>query len=769
MTGTAGDNKPVGNRQRANASAAPALTRRNILIGGGVGAGLIVAWSLWPRSYRPNMKVAAGEHLFGPWLKIAEDGKVIVGIPQSEMGQGVYTQLAQVVASELGADWRTIAVQPAMPSPLFANDLLAHKWASAFVPNSMDSDQIPGKVVDALSERSAFVVTAGSTSLRQFEQACRMAGGAARMLLAQAAAARWDVNWEACEERGGFVTYQDKKLSFAALAAEAAEFDLPEAAPLRASLPEIMPGGAAPRIDVASKVDGSASFAGDIRLPDMLYASTRGGPIGDTRLKSVNRAGAKGVSELVTVLKNERWVAALATNWWAANRALDLMAPVFETTGALADSDAITEHLKSRFADGKGYIIHSTGSFDSTKSPDAVTRVYDAEYIVSPAVHAPLETRSATARFTDGRLQLWLASQAPEAARQAAADAIGISADDVVLFPMMAGGSFGRNLDSEIARQVAVLAKTAERPVQLVWSRAEDLMRDHYRPPAAIRMTAAMGQGSQIAGYSARFATPPVLREQAARLMGDSVVDARRASAGEYDPLAVEGAVPPYGIPNISIAHFPAEIPIPSGRWRGNAHNITAFSRECFIDELAAKAGIEPLSYRMQMLTGQTRLARCLSRAGALGEWDGGAGGSGKGIACHAMRGGYIAVIAAAQTDDAGISVRRITAVVDAGRIINPDIARQQIEGGIIFGIAQAVGASTGFDRGLPLARRLRDIDLPRLADISEIIVEFLPSNEDPAGVGELGVPAVAPAIANALYSASGLRLRELPLLSRGL
>lgn len=748
---------------------APVVSRRGLLIGGGVGAGLIVAWALWPRQYRPNMKAADGEHLFGPWLKIAEDGKVIVGIPQSEMGQGVYTHLAQVVAGEMGADWRTVAVQPLMPSPLFSNDLLARKWASAFAPENMDAAQLPDGFVQALSQRNAFVVTAGSSSLRQFEQPCRLAGAAARMLLAQAAADRWGVNWEACEEAGGFVTYEDKKLSFAELAAEAAEYDMPEMPPLRAAPGSVVPGGAAPRLDAPAKVDGSATFAGDIRLPDMLYASLRAGPIGDTRLKSLNRKGADGVAGLERVLKTDRWVAALATNWWAANRALDMMAPVFETRGAMANSDDMMAHLKSRFADGKGYIIAQTGDVEATQAAEAETRVYDAEYAISPAVHAPLETRSATALFADGRLQLWLAAQAPEAARQAAASAIGISADDVLLYPMMAGGSFGRNLDGEIAAQVAVLAKAAERPVQLVWSRPEDFMRDHYRPPAVVRMTASLGAASQIQGYSVRVATPPAMRQVAERLCGESAVDAAKATSGEYDPLALEGAFPPYAIPNISVAHFPAEIQIPAGRWRGNAHNITAFTRECFIDELAAKAGVEPLTYRMRMLGGEARLARCLTRAGALGEWDGGADGSGKGIACHAMRRGYIAIVAAAQTDDEGISVRKITAVVDAGRIINPELAKQQIEGGIIFGIAQAVGASTAFDAGLPLARRLRDIDLPRLADIAEIEIEFLPSQEEPAGIGELGVPAVAPAIANALYSASGLRLRELPLLSRGL
>lgn len=745
------------------------LTRRGLLIGGGVGAGLLIAWAIWPRQYLPNIRAADGEHIFGPWLKIAEDGKVIVAVPQSEMGQGVFTQIAQIVAGELGADWRTVAVQPAMPGPLFANQLLAEEWASAFVSDDIGSDTLPDALIQEIAERGSFTVTAGSSSVRQFEQPCRRAGAMARMLLCQAAANRWGIGWEECEAAGGFVKAGERKLPFAKLVADAAAIEPPEIEPLRASPVNALSGSDLARLDNATKVDGSASFAGDIRLPDMLHASVRGGPIGKTRLKSLNSKGADKVTGLIDVLKTDHWVAALATNWWAANRALDLMAPVFESTGALADSADMAKHLQSRFAKGKGWIAHEAGNFAATKSSDAGTRVIDAEYNILPAVHAPLETRSATAMMKDGKLQLWLATQAPEAARKAAAEAIGLSSDDVILFPMLAGGSFGRNLDSEIAAQVAKLTHKAERPVQLVWSRPEDFMRDNYGPPATVRMTGTLARGGVIQGYSARVASPSFMREQAARLRGDSPQTARESAVQQFDSMAVEGALPPYAIPNISVAHFAADIPIPTGRWRGNADNITVFARESFIDELARKSGVEPLSYRMRMLVNQTRLARCLTRAAALAQWGGGADGSGQGLACHSMRGGHIAIVATAKTDDDGISVRKITAVVDAGRVINPAIARQQIEGGIIFGVAQAVGASTTFEGGLPLARRLRDIDLPGLSDISDITVEFIDSDGDIAGIGELGVPATAPAIANALYSASGLRLRELPLLSGGL
>lgn len=747
-------------------------TRRGLLIGGGFGVGLLVAWQFWPRTYRPNLAAEAGEHVFGSWLKIAEDGKVTIAIPQSEMGQGVYTSLAQVVAGELGADWRTVAVQPALPSPLFANDLFVREWRSALLPTAVggvaDSPLLDDWGANWARDRN-FMITAGSTSIRQFEMPCRQAGAAARALLCQAAAARFDTAWENCETGGGFVFFGKRKLPFAELVAAAAALDPPDPVPLRATTDNGISGKDVLRLDVAAKVDGSANFAGDIRLPDMLYASVRAGPIGDGRLKEIDRGGANGIAGLVDVVRTDTWVAALATNWWAANKALDALAPVFETKGAMPDSGAMRDAMERALDKGPGARLVDEGSVDAALQKEAGTRVYRSQFSVQPALHAPIETRSATAEYRAGRLTLWLATQAPEAARQAAARAIGIDADAVTLIQMMAGGSFGRNLDSQIAAQAAVLAKHVERPVQVVWSRPEDLMRDHVRPPAHARMTAALDGAGRIEGLAVRIAVPAVARQQWRRLQGDGAMEALDATAGDHDPLAIDGALPPYAIPNLTVDHFPVDLPLPTGLWRGNAHGYTAFFVESFINELAAAAGVEPLSYRMQMLVGQTRLARCLTTVATLAGWDGGAGASGKGLACHSMYGSHIAVIASARTGEQGVRVDRISAAVDCGRLINPDIARQQVEGGIVFGLAQALGSATEYENGLPIARRLRDIDLPQLSDVPEIEIEFIRSDDEPGGVSELGVPAVAPAIANALFSAAGVRLRELPLLSRGL
>lgn len=748
------------------------ISRRNLMIGGGVGVGLLVAWGLWPRRYVPNLRTADGEHLFGPWLKIAEDGKVVVAIPQSESGQGVYTALAQIVAGELGADWRSVAVQPVPPSPIFANMLLAREWSPAFLPENVGIDGDSGLLggsINELARRDMFVVTGGSSSIRQFERPCREAGAAARALLCQAAAARWDIAWEQCRTERGFVIAGKRRLSFAELVVEASALDVPSPIPLNPSARNHLSGRDAPRLDLSAKVDGSASFAGDIRLPDMLFASVRAGPAGSTRLISADTKAGMKIRGVLQIVKTENWIAAVASNWWAANSALDAIKPVFRTKGRMADSAQIAQSLSDAIAKGPGFRATKTGDVDAAMAPETASRVFRADYSVGAAVHAPIETRAATANFHDGRLQLWLATQAPQAAKRAAAVAIGIDVDDVVLYPVMAGGSFDRNFDNVIAAQVAVIAKEVGRPVQLTWSRTEDFMRDHVRSPALGRLSAAMNTDGAITALAIRVAAASTMRELANRIDGQLPDKARKSASGEFDVMAVDGAQIPYAIPNITIDHFPVAMPMPTGPWRGLANSYNCFFVEGFIDELAHKAGVEPLSFRMQMLVGQTRLARCLTGVATMAGWDGGGSGSGRGLACHSMRGSHIAIIVTARTSETGVRVERIHAMADCGRLINPDLARQQIEGGIVFGLAQALGAVTDFESGLPTARRLRDIDLPKLSDVPDITVEFVRNDAAPGGVTELGVPAVAPAIANALFSAAGIRLRELPLLSRGL
>jgi isoquinoline 1-oxidoreductase beta subunit len=353
----------------------------------------------------------------------------------------------------------------------------------------------------------------------------------------------------------------------------------------------------------------------------------------------------------------------------------------------------------------------------------------------------------------------------------AAARALGMDPLQVVLYPMPLGGSFDRRLETDHAAQVALIARACERPVQLVWSRKQEHVAARPRAPAAAVLGANLDAEGRIGGWRARIATPPSAREFGRRLFEhDDPATAIVAVDGMADPLAIEGAVPPYAIEHLAIDHVPARVPLPSGRMRGNAHGYTAFFTECFVDELAHRAGREPLAYRMAMLGNDVRLAECLQRVATLAGWGGGGDNSGQGIACHvigpAPGGARIAVVASARQSAEGVRVDKLSAVVDIGRIVNLDIARQQIEGGLVFGLGLALGCSTGYEAGLPMTGRLGALGLPVLADCPAVEVEFIASDAPSADPGELGVAAVAPAVANALFSATGLRLRQLPLVS---
>jgi len=368
--------------------------------------------------------------------------------------------------------------------------------------------------------------------------------------------------------------------------------------------------------------------------------------------------------------------------------------------------------------------------------------------------HATIEPLVATARVQDGQLEIWMPTQAPGLARAAIAKATGIPS--VIVYPMLVGGGFGRKLENDAAIQAALCAIQAKKPVQLMWSRGEEVRRGRHAPPAKAKLSARMNAQNQIAAWRARIAAPSNSGEAVARLVG-----AHGSSGPEL--AAVEGAVPPYVIPALSIEHAPAEIGIETGIARAGSHAYTAFFTEGFVDELAAVAGQDALAFRISMLSGSPRLARCLSHAAATGGWSGETQ-SGEGLAIHSAFGSHIGVYVEASNEDGEIKVARMVAAVDAGRLINPDIVRQQIESGLVWGLAAALGSGISFAHGLPDQVKLGDLGLPRLKGMPDIQVELIPSNEAPGGVAELAVPVAAPAIANAIFSATGKRLRSLPL-----
>jgi isoquinoline 1-oxidoreductase subunit beta len=728
------------------------ISRRTLLVGGGAGVGLIVAFALWPRRYRPNVRVKADETLFNAFIKIGKDGRVVALVPQVDLGQGVATALPQIVADELGADWRTIVVEPAPLSPLYANILWAEELSRGSMPEAVGA--VRRWAASEVARRDELVMTGGSTSIRAFEPRLREAAAGARALLAMVAARHWNAEWRNLDVHGGAVWQGEESIGFGDLAEAAAGGSIPADLPMREGQQFRLTGEPLPRLDAPAKVDGSALFAADVRIPDMVFASVRCAPPGGT-LAGCDTDAANRIHEALMIFQNPEWVGVAATNSWAADRAVAALNPRWEVPTQRPDSRSIEAALARALDNGEARSVYEAGDTDSLIRGEGPT----AAYAVALAPSAPPETLTAIARVAAGKAEIWAPTQAPGLARAAAADALGMSEGQVTIYPMLAvGGGYGRKLEMDAIRQAAIMSQQMGRPVQLIWSRLQDIWADRFRPPAVARMDGRLASNGTISAWRARIAAPNAARETAARIgLGTRLFGGAEAAAA--------GAPPPYAIPHVAVTHALADIGLPTGQWRSGALSYTTFFNECFADELARFARLEPLSFRMQMLGGNPRLARCLTTATALAGWDGGPPGSGMGLAALSAFGSNIAtVVEIAVGTDQRIDVLRAVCAVDCGRVVNPELVRQQVEGGLIFGLAAAIGPELLIDQGLPVARSLGDLGLPTLARSPAITVELIASEEAPGGVTELAVPTAAPAIANALHALTGERVRRLPL-----
>ena len=693
------------------------VDRRSLLIGGGAGVGLIVAFSLWPRHWKSDLSTSKGEQAFGSFIKVARDGKVTVAVPQVETGQGIWTALAQIVADELGAAWETVAVEPAPLVKAYANPLA-------------DEEGWPKDIR----------ITANSTSIRAFEQPLREAAATARAMLVGAAADRWNVDPASCDTADGFVINAVRTLTFGELAEEASGRTPPMHAPLRAGGKARLGSQPLQRLDGPAKADGSWRFAGDVRLPGMLFAAARIAPPGG-RLRSFTRDKITAAPGIRHVAARDGWIAVVAESWWAAERALHAVNPVFSGGTTQVDLRAGFEHA---LATGDAQSWFNRGDYASAVKG---SRPLTATYYAGPALHLGLESLAATARIGPDGAELWEATLAPGFG----------AAKDVTLYPMNPGEPAGQAMES-IAGPIALeLARATGRPVQVMLSQSSTQNHGRVAPGALARMTALPGAGGITAAWAMKVATAEGLGSSLARLSGK---DART----KFGKMALDGSVPPYSIPHVRIDAVEAKLPFAAGYMRGSPNREFAFFSESFVDELAHAAGMESLAFRMSMLGGNGRLARCLQAAARLANWDGGQPGSTMGIAGASAFGSHIGLVASASIgDDQRVKVHRLVAAVDCGRVINSGLVAQQIEAGLIWALGQATVAAPEWVAGMPRARPISGMALPRLADAPEVVVEIIPSSEAPGGVSGLGCVPLAPAVANAIHAGSGKRMRSLP------
>ena len=693
------------------------VDRRTLLIGGGAGVGLIVAFALWPRHMGSDLEVERGEQAFGNFIKVAKNGQITVAVPQTETGQGIWTALPQIVADELGASWDSIAVEPAPLTRAYDNPLAkAEGWP----------------------QHSR--VTADSTSVRAFEPMLRHAAAVARTMLVGAAADRWDIDPSQCETADGFVMNSGRTFTFGELAEEAADRTPPLGAQLRQDTKGRLIGQSLPRIDGPAKVDGSWRFAADVRLPDMLFASVRIAPPGG-RLRGFDRNAIASMPGIRHVAARDEWLAVLAQTWWAAERGVKAADPKFSGRRTSAD---IRHSFEEAVESGDAHRWFSRGNYDRIVSG---SRPLAATYYAAPSQHLGLEPLSATARVNGGSIELWTAAQAPSF----------LTKDGTVLYPLPTGEPAGRAIEPDAALIAIELARELKRPVQVIVSQSAGQNHDRLAPGALARMMALPGEAGITAAWSMRVATADGLGSALARLQGSELTR-------ELGQTALEGAVPPYSIPNVKLETVPVKLPFTAGYMRGSPQRELAFFTESFMDELAHAAGVEPLAFRMSLLGDNGRLARCLQGAARLAQWDGGGPGSTMGIAGCSAFGSHIGLVANATIgSDQRVKVERLVAAVDCGRAVNSGLVVQQIEAGLIWALAQATVPSPEWVAGMPRARPIGGIGLPRIGDTPQILVEIIPSSDPPGGVSGLGTTVLAPAVANAIFAAAGKRMRSLP------
>jgi isoquinoline 1-oxidoreductase beta subunit len=565
------------------------------------------------------------------------------------------------------------------------------------------------------------------------------------MMLCNVAAGRWGVSAAECDTDGGFVVHEGKRLGFGEIAADAAGSEPPGKPILREPGAGKLAGEPLPRLDLPPKSDGSLRFASDVRLPRMIFASARMAPPGG-RLTGFSREGAKRQQGLTDLVERDDWIAALGESWWAADHALTLAAPRFSGS----DQGDISANLADLLDNGSATRLFERGDY---KAATKDSRPLSATYYAAPAPHHSLEAPAAVARFTGDRLEIWVGTQAPDIARAAAAKAAGISEGKVSLYPMPVGDGSGRTVEVEAVAMAVELARHAGRPVSLAFPPATAQNQDPARSPMLARLSALPTPQGSITSWSARLVGMAGLESSLARGQGKAL-----------PPFAPHGATPPYGIPAIRIDAVGAQLPIRTGYMRGGDEALATFFTESFIDEMARAMGAEPLAFRMGMLGGAPRLARAITTATAIGGWDGGGPGSSMGLACASLFGSHIGLLAEASIGaDQRVKVARLVAAVDAGRIVNPNLVRQQIEGGLLAALSAATVAAPEYITGMPRAVLMRDAGYERLRDVPKIEVEIIPSNDSPGGVSGLAMAVLAPAVANAITAGTGRRLRNLP------
>jgi len=704
------------------------LSRRDFLTGGvAAGVGLVIGF------YLPHGNSSGKTRdTFAPnaYLKITPDGKITIVVARSEMGQGVHTSLPMILAEELEADWKQIAIEQAGASTLYGDQ-----------------------------------TTGGSASVRTTWDPMRKAGAAAREMLISAAALEWGVPRSGCKAEMGAVVHaaSKRRLTYGQLANKASAQPIPTDVPLKQAKDYQIVGKPLPRLDVPSKVDGTAEFGIDLRIPGMKYAVLARCPVIGGKVASFDDKESKKISGVGYVGKiSDSAVAVVADSVWSAmegRRKLNVQWD--EGPNKDLNSAGILESLK-KSSSSKAVTLYSTG--DASKVSG---RRLEAEYQLPLMAHAALEPGNCTAQFRGSNCELWAPTQVPQDVRDSVAQAIALDPDQVRVNVTLMGGGFGRRLEHDYGVEAALVSKAANAPVKVLWTREDDMRNSTYRPASYHKLSAVLdGQGWPVA-FNHRIVAPSISGQKGL------------PTPNGVDPDLPDEAALIYSFPSATVEYVMAETPAPLG-WMRSVYALQAgFASESFIDELAAAAKKDALEYRLHLLSKDedikyfdtvwhtARMRGVLQLAAEKAGWGKTLpAGHYQGIACFGCFSTYMAEVVEISMENSQPRVQRVVAAMDCGQVVNPNILEQQIKGGVIYALTNALHAQITIDKGRVVQGNFDDYALIRMNEAPVIEAYFIPSTEAPTGAGEPPVPPLAPALCNAIFAATRKRIRALPVVS---
>ncbi len=729
-------------------------TRRFFIWSGLAAGALVVGYALTPFSTldRARRIAGKGEAMLTAWVRIAPDNTVTVIVPHSEMGQGVHTALPMMLAEELDADWSLVRMEQAPADIAFANGAFARGYLTGdmSIPSFLSgpTDFLTRKAAEFLSAQ----VTGGSMSVRTTGIfGMRRTGAAAKAMLIKAAADAWGVPEAEIVAHKSVLTHPatGRSATYGEMAPLAAEYSAPVDAPLKAKADYEIVGTPARRFDIPAKVDGSAIYGVEVRLPGMLYAAAALSPVFGGRLKNVDEAPAAAMRGVKRVLRLDDAVVVIADNTWRARAALAMLEPVWdEGPGAAHSSASILAGMDAALdkAEAAGDWESDYKEGDAAKAIAAAPRTIEASYRLPYLAHATMEPMNVTVRAEGGKLEIWGGFQDGLGVRAIAAELTGLSADDITVHHAAMGGGFGRrgyspNLPTVKAHEIRIAvaaARATGAPIQFAFSREDDMTQDFYREAGVARLKAGLDAEGRIAGFIHSYAE-------------------------KRDPA--DATLIAYDIPDRLARYVTGTNPIPWGAWRSVDHTLHGFYIETFIDELAAAAGQDPLAFRIAHLAGAPRHRAALERVAAMSGWSTRpAAGRARGVAMREAFGTIVAQVAEVSVgEDGRARVHAMWSAADPGEVINPATFRAQIAGGAIYGLTAALYGEITIEGGRVVEQNFPDYEMVRMADAPRHEVAIIESGARTGGAGEPGTAPVAAAVGNAIFALTGARIRELP------